>query len=96
VPRVVWSPAALREVARLRDFLTAKNKDAARRAVHAIRQGVKALGTHPEIGRLVEEMPPEFREWFVPFGAGGYVTLYRYDGEIVAILAVRHGREADD
>ena len=42
----------------------------------------------------VEEMPPEFREWFVRFGDGGYVTLYRFDGELVAILAVRHGKEA--
>ena len=52
------------------------------------------LAMHPEIGRPVEEMPPEFREWFVRFGDGGYVTLYHYDGELVAILAVRHGKEA--
>lgn len=96
MPRVVWTPPALRDVARLHDFLAAKNKDAARRAVRAIRQGVKALVAHPEIGRPAEEMPPEFREWFVRFGDGGYVTLYRYDGELVAILSVRHGREAGD
>jgi plasmid stabilization system protein ParE len=96
VPRVVWTPRALRDVARLHEFLVAKNKDAARRAVRAIRQGAKALATHPEIGRPAEEMPPEFRERFVPFGDGGYVTLYRYDGEVIAILTVRHGREAGD
>jgi hypothetical protein len=28
------------------------------------------------------------------FGSGGYVALYRFDGEEVIILAVRHGREA--
>jgi hypothetical protein len=39
-------------------------------------------------------MPPEFREWLIPFGAAGYLVLYRYDGELVAILAVRHGRAA--
>jgi plasmid stabilization system protein ParE len=32
-------------------------------AVKAIRPGTRALGKHPEIGRPVEEMPPEFREW---------------------------------
>jgi plasmid stabilization system protein ParE len=78
----------------LHAFLAPKNRDAARRAARAIRQGVKLLAMHPEIGRPVEEMPPEFREWFVRFGDGGYVTLYRYDGELVAILAVRHGKEA--
>lgn len=62
--------------------------------MRAIRHGVKLLATHPEIGRPVEEMPSEFREWFVPFGDSGYVTLYRYDRNLVAILAVRHGKEA--
>jgi hypothetical protein len=30
----------------------------------------------------------------IPFGNGAYVALYRYDGETVAILAIRHAREA--
>lgn len=92
--RLIWTPPALRDVARLHAFLASKNPEAARRAVRAIREGVKALGTHPEIGRPVEELPPEFREWWIPFGESGYVALYRYDGERVAILAVRHGKEA--
>lgn len=94
MPRLIWTALALRDVARLHGFLAAKNRDAARRAVGAIRHGVKVLAAHPEIGRPVEEMPPEFREWFIPFGASAYVVLYRYDGDLVAILAVRHGREA--
>jgi hypothetical protein len=28
------------------------------------------------------------------FGDSGYVALYRYEAELVAILAVRHGKEA--
>ena len=92
--RVVWTPSALRDVTRLHRFLLPKSPDAARRAVRAIRQGVRVLAAHPEIGRPIAEMPPEFREWFIPFGVSGYLTLYRYDGELVAILAVRHGREA--
>jgi plasmid stabilization system protein ParE len=94
VTRLIWTPPAVRDVARLHDFLAPKNRKAARRAVRAIRQGVKALAAHPEIGRPIEEMPPEFREWFIQFGDSGYVALYRYNGELVAILAVRHGREA--
>ena len=92
--RVIWTPHALRDVARLYGFLAAKNRAAARRAAGAIRRGAKALARHPEIGRPVEEMPPEFREWFIPFGAGGYVVLYHYDGPPAAILAVRHAKEA--
>lgn len=92
--RVVWTAPALRDIARLRDFLTLKDRDAARRAVRTIRQGARTLAAHPEIGRPVDEMPSEFREWFIPFGQSGYVAFYRYDGERVAIVAVRHGREA--
>jgi len=94
MPRLKWSQAALRDVARLHDFLAPKNRDAAKRAVKTIRQGVKALGKHPRIGRPVDELPPEFREWVIEFGSGAYVALYRYDGKEVVILAVRHGREA--
>ena len=92
--RLKWAPAALLDVARLHDFLAPKSKDAAKRAVKAIRQGVKVLAKNPEIGRPIEELPPGFREWVIEFGQGAYVTLYHYDGKQVVILAVRHGREA--
>lgn len=52
------------------------------------------LANHPEIGRPVEEMPPEFREWVVEFGQSAYVVLYHFDGREVVIVAARHGREA--
>jgi len=84
---LIWTPPALRDLAHLNGFLTPKNRDAARRAARTIRQGVKALAAQPEIGRPVDEMPPEFREWFIHFGSSGYVVLYRYDGSQVAILA---------
>ncbi len=94
MPRLKWSQPALDDVARLHEFLVNKNQDAARRAIKAIRQGVMALGKHPRMGRPVEEMLPEFREWIIEFGNGAYVALYHYDGHEVVILAVRHGREA--
>jgi len=52
------------------------------------------LGKHPEMGRPVDELPTEFREWVIEFGSGAYVARYRYDGKEVVILRVRHGREA--
>jgi plasmid stabilization system protein ParE len=82
------------DVAHIQELLASKSRDAAQRAVKTIRQGVKALGTHPEFGRPIEELPPEFREWLIEFGQGAYVALYHYDGKEVVILAVRHGREA--
>ena len=94
MPRLRWSQPALLDVARLHAFLAPKSRDAAKRAVKAIRQGVKLLARFPEMGRPVEELPAEFREWVIEFGSGAYVALYRYDGKEAVILAVRHGREA--
>ncbi|HTX75766.1 MAG TPA: type II toxin-antitoxin system RelE/ParE family toxin [Terracidiphilus sp.] len=96
MPRLRWTPQSLRDVTHLHDFLAPKSREAAKRAVKAIRQGVKLLARFPEMGRPVEEMPEEFREWVIEFGSGAYVVLYRYDGKDVVLLAVRHGREAGD
>ncbi|MGK2911040.1 MAG: type II toxin-antitoxin system RelE/ParE family toxin [Sphingobium sp.] len=94
MPQIVFAPAAIRDMQRLRDFLQPKNADAAHRAGEAIRQGVKALGAYPRMGRLVDDLPEHFREWLIDFGDGGYVARYRVDDDAVTILAVRHQREA--
>ncbi len=94
MPRLKWLQPALRDVARLHDFLAPKSREAAQRAVSTIRQGVKLLGAHPEMGRPIDDLPTEFREWIIDFGSGAYVALYHNDGKEVVILAVRHGREA--
>ena len=92
--RLIWSPQTLQDVQRLHRFLADKNADAARRAVKAIRESVKVLAHQPGVGRPVEDMEPEYREWIINFGDSGYVALYRYDGETAVILAVRHQKEA--
>ncbi len=94
MPRLIWTPLALVDLQRLYRFLAPKNPDAARRAVKALRAGVKILAHQPGIGRPVEDMDPEFREWLIDFGDSGYAILYRFDGGVVAILAVRHQKEA--
>ena len=94
MPHLVWSAPALSDIARLQTFLVPKSPEAARRAVAAIRRGVRDLRAHPEIGRPVEDMLPEYREWIIEFGHSAYLVLYHFDGRRIVILAVRHGREA--
>lgn len=94
MPRLIWSPAALRDVQRLYRFLAPHNLEAAKRAVKAMRQGVHVLGLQPGIGRPVEDMPNEFREWMIDFGDSGYVVRYRVDAQEATVLAVRHQKEA--
>ena len=79
---------------RLHRFLSSKNSAAANRAIATIRKSVRMLAAYPQIGRPVEEMSPEFREWLVEFGQSAYVVLYHYDEREAVIVAVRHGREA--
>jgi plasmid stabilization system protein ParE len=94
VPRLIWSGPALAGVQRLYRFLAENNVAAAKRAVKAIRIGVRILAAHPQVGRVVEDMDEAFRDWPVDFGDRGYVMRYRLDGERVTILAVRHQKEA--
>lgn len=94
MPKLIWTPEALADVQRLYRFLASRDEGAARRAVQAIRAGVKILAQRPRIGRPVENMEPEFREWPIGFGHSGYVALYHFDGDTAVILAVRHQKEA--
>lgn len=94
MPRLIWSPPALRDVRRLYRFLAERNTEAAGRAVKAIRESVKIIAEQPGVGRPAEDMDPEYREWPIVFGESGYVALYRYDGQTAVIVAVRHQKEA--
>lgn len=93
MPRLIWSAAALRDVSRLHRFLLAKDPGAAKRAIKAIRDGVKLLERHPSAGRPLAGLSTAFREWPVEFGAGTYVVRYRIEDDEVVLLAVRHSRE---
>ena len=93
MPPLIWTPSALLDVQRLYRFLVVKSPDAARRAVKAIRQGVKVLEQQPKVGRPVEEMDNEYRDWIIDFGDSGYVARYRVDPQFVSVLAVRHQKE---
>lgn len=94
MPQVRFAPAAIRDLQRLRDFLRPKNAGAARRAGEAIRLSLKILAAHPRLGRVVDDLPEDFREWVIDFGDSGYIARYRIDDDAVTILAIRHQKEA--
>ncbi|ADZ69304.1 type II toxin-antitoxin system RelE/ParE family toxin [Polymorphum gilvum] len=94
MPRLIWTPEALRDVQRCYRFLALRNPAAASRAVRAIREEMQVVAAHPGAGRPVETMDPAFREWLIGFGDSGYVALYRLDGDVAVVLAVRHQKEA--
>lgn len=93
MPSLIFSTTALRDLERLRAFLRVKSLQAARRAVVKIMHGLRSLEQHPELGYTVEDRPEDYREWVIPFGKDGYIAAYRYSGDSVVILGVRHQRE---
>jgi len=94
VPQIRFAPAALRDLARLREFLRTKDPHAARRAAATIVAGVHALEKHPQIGRPAGDEAGAYRELIINFGDSGYLALYRVDGDWVSVVALRHQREA--
>lgn len=95
MPQLIWTRDAQQAITRLHRFLAQQDRAAAQRAVKAIRSGVNVLARQPRLGRPVDELDVQFREWLIEFGDSGYVVLYRLDDHgAVAILAVRHQREA--
>lgn len=94
MPQIVFSPAAVRDLERLRKYLQPKSPLVAKRAAEAILKGVQALGAHPKMGRLIDDLPDQYREWLIDFGDSGYITRYRIDEGVLTILAVRHQKES--
>ena len=92
--RVIFSPEAVRDLERLRAFLLPKSASAAQRAADAILSSMQDLGRFPAMGRLVEGLPDQYREWLIDFGDSGYVARYRIHGDMVVVLAIRHQKEA--
>jgi len=57
MPQIVFAPAAIRDLERLREFLRRKTPLAAKRAGEFILQGLRALGAHPYMGRSLKICP---------------------------------------
>jgi plasmid stabilization system protein ParE len=94
MPQARFSQPAIRDLERLRELLRHKSPVAAKRAGEVIVKAVQVLGLQPGLGRPVEDMPDEFREWIIDFGDSGYVARHHMDPDAVTILAVRHQKEA--
>jgi len=91
--RVVWLPAAVADLQRLREFILPHNREAAQRAVKVIKAAVTALENSPRIGKPVEDLP-KYQDLVIPFGAAGYLLRYRIYQGAIYIVAIRHGKEA--
>ena len=95
MPRLIVTEGARLGLIRCRNFLAARNAEAAERAGQAIAAKLRLLEYNPAIGRPVDA-GQGLREIVIGFGDSGYVGLYRHDEQqdAVVLLAFRHQREA--
>lgn len=91
--RLIWTPEASADLERAYLFLLEKDEGAAIKALETIDAGSLLLEDFPEAGRPAEDLEPEHRELLIPFGTSGYLLLYRIEGMLVYILALRHQKE---
>lgn len=90
--RVVWLPATVADLQRLREFILPHNREAAQRAVKFIKAAVAMIETSPRIGKPAEDLP-DYQDLPIPFGAAGYLLRYRIYQGTIYIVAIRHGKE---
>jgi plasmid stabilization system protein ParE len=93
VTRVIYAPAAFRDLERLVDFLLADDRPRALEIVELMSGAIEMLAAHPLVGRAT---PEHLRELVISRGKTGYLALYDYDprSDTVLLLAIRHQREA--
>jgi toxin ParE1/3/4 len=91
---ILFSPEAVSDIERVREFLDSKNPEAAKRALRVIFAGLEKVRNLPDLGRPTEDA--EIRQIVLRFGSAGYIVRYTIlpgDGDLL-VLRLWHGREA--
>ncbi len=91
--RLVITSRAAADIERLVEFLVESMPQEAVKTAEIVFDGLEVLASHPAVGRPVAF---NLRELVISRGRSGYLALYAYDdtADTVAVLAVRHQREA--
>lgn len=93
MPRLIYTPRAIGDLVRLREFIAQHNPEAAAHMARLIKESAARLKIHPMLGVAVEDMP--FRDLIIPFGASGYLLRYRIimETQTVVVVGIRHAKE---
>ena len=87
--QVVWSPKALEDVEGIAAYIARDSASYAAAVVRNIIKSARKLRRFPLAGRIVPELDDErIRE----VSAYSYRIVYRFEGQVVTVAAVIHGR----
>jgi addiction module RelE/StbE family toxin len=79
-----WTPAALRDLESLHEYVAEDNLPAAAATVERILSGIEALSRHPDMGR--KGRIPDTRELII----SPYIVVYRTKAAALDLLAIIH------
>jgi plasmid stabilization system protein ParE len=89
--KLIYSPAALADLVRLREFIAAKNPAAAQRISKELLNGIEPLKRFPWLGTEVRQAPdPKIIRDLV---VDRYIVRYLVAEKTIFILRVWHHRE---
>jgi plasmid stabilization system protein ParE len=88
-----FTPEAVGDLIRLREFIKEKNPIAAQRIANELLIGIEKLKVFPEIGLIVDRAPqPDFiRDLYI----GKYTIRYLIGDNEIVVLRMWHGKEID-
>jgi len=88
---ISYTPEAIGDLIRLREFIEHKNPQAAQRIAKAIRKGINQLKSFPHIGAEVGDAPnPEIVRDLI---LGNYIARYLIQTKEIHILRIWHHKE---
>ncbi|MFM9890758.1 MAG: type II toxin-antitoxin system RelE/ParE family toxin [Rickettsiales bacterium] len=88
--KLIWSPSAKRDLARVYEFLSPKNAKAAGDRVIALLGITHSMLQFPQAGEQIEDyLPREVRQRHV----AEYEVRYEIKGDTIRVLRVWHQRE---
>lgn len=90
---IKYSPEAVDDLIRLREFITVKNPYAAKHVSERLLSGINKLKIFPKMGLPVQQSPdPEtIRDLFIT----RYTVRYLLTDDTIFILRVWHGKEIE-
>ena len=90
---IQYTPEAVGDLQRLREFIFNKNPHAAQRVAGELLEGISKLKTFPKMGLPVNKAPDPsvIRDLFI----GSYVIRYLLVSDDIYILRLWHGKETE-
>jgi plasmid stabilization system protein ParE len=97
--KVKLTANVLTKLEQIEFYYVGQGEVVAKRAISTIFAALNRVSNHPLSGRPQQSLAhpnyPDLREVVIPFGATGFVALYRIDAETdsIVVLALKHQRE---